>query len=131
MKLEQPQCTAQSRLCLSKVYVKVVSSCTSKEKGQQVTTCAIICARGSFLSPTMVFPWKKIEWHPGVPLTIYNLAEKLLTSTSITSRFRKTGIHLFDDTVFAKQDYLTSAANKRILNNNDSEDFAGMRKGFS
>lgn len=208
--------------------VKQVSSCTSGERGQLVTTCVIICALGSYVPPIMVFPrkyfkshmlngalpgtlglanpsgWMTSElfsdvmdhfikytnstrenptlliydnheshisiqvvekaraagvmivtlpphcsqkmqpldvsvfapfkaqynascesWllrHPGIPLTIYNIAEcvgeallKSLTPTNITSGFRKTGIHPFDDAIFTEQDFLSSAVTDRTL----------------
>uniref|UniRef100_H2YFE2 DDE-1 domain-containing protein n=1 Tax=Ciona savignyi TaxID=51511 RepID=H2YFE2_CIOSA len=45
-----------SKAILAEKGVKQISKATSGERGLLITTCAIVCAAGTFLPPAMVFP---------------------------------------------------------------------------
>lgn len=65
--------------------------------------------------------------HPGVPVTIYNIAEllgeafeKAMTPINIKSGFRKTGIFPFDRNIFTSEDFMPSEITNRPLESSAS-----------
>ncbi|XP_046963332.1 uncharacterized protein LOC124532470 [Vanessa cardui] len=65
--------------------------------------------------------------HPGVPVTIYNIAEllgeafeKAMTPINIKSGFRKTGIFPFDRNIFTSEDFMPSEITNRTLESSAS-----------
>lgn len=60
--------------------------------------------------------------HPGIPLTIYDVAacvglafERSMTPSNIKSGFQKAGIYPFDKHIFSKDDFLSSAVTDRPI----------------
>ncbi|KAB0803085.1 hypothetical protein PPYR_00055 [Photinus pyralis] len=71
---------------------KQVSQCSSAERGSLVTSCAIICANGTYLPPAMVFPRKYFKTHmvAGAPPGTLGLATPngWMTAELFSARWR-------------------------------------------